>query len=123
VAEPADSRRILLAEDDENVRRLNANALIDSGYQVDAAVDGAVAWDSLQTKTYRLLITDHHMPRMSGLDLIKKMRASSMTLPVILVSGKMPAEALESNSWLQISAMLPKPYVVEDLLRIVNEVM
>lgn len=119
----AHSHRILVAEDDAGVRRLNTDALTGSGYHVDAAEDGAVAWDSLQTKAYRLLITDHNMPRMSGIELIKKMRTSSMTLPVILVSGEMPTTELEKFSWLRISATLPKPYVITDLLKIVSDVL
>jgi CheY-like chemotaxis protein len=119
----ANSPRILVAEDDAGVRRLNTDALVGLGYHVDAAEDGAVAWDSLQIKAYRLLITDHNMPRMSGIELIKKIRTSSMTLPVILVSGEMPTRELEQCSWLRISATLPKPYVVTDLLKIVNDVL
>jgi DNA-binding response OmpR family regulator len=120
---PGDSHCILVAEDDEGARRLNTDALTDSGFQVDAAKDGAVAWDSLQAKEYRLLITDHNMPGMNGIDLIKKLRTSSMALPVILVSGEMPTVELESCAWLKISATLPKPYRIKDLLRIVNDVL
>jgi DNA-binding response OmpR family regulator len=115
--------RILVAEDDEDVRRLNADALVGSGYLVDAAEDGAVAWDSLQIKVYRLLITDNNMPKMSGIELIKKMRAASITTPVILASAAIPYDAMETHSPLQINGTLPKPYNVGELLKLVSEVL
>jgi CheY-like chemotaxis protein len=114
---------ILVAEDDASVRRLNAEALAGSGYRVDAAEDGAVAWDSLQSKAYRLLITDNNMPRMSGLELIRRMRTARMTTPVILVSSAIPEAALDLHSPLHIDATLPKPYCVTDLLKMVSEVL
>ncbi|MGA2029823.1 MAG: response regulator [Verrucomicrobiota bacterium] len=124
VAKPMTSpHRILVAEDDHDVRRLNTEVLIDSGYHVDAAQDGAVAWDILQIKSYDLLITDYDMPKLSGLELVKKARAARMALPVILVSGKMPMEMLREHSWLQINATLPKPYDIMELLDTVKEVL
>ena len=71
MAKPTTSpHRILVAEDDHDVRRLNTEVLIDSGYHVDAAQDGAIAWDILQIKSYDLLITDYDMPKLSGLELV-----------------------------------------------------
>ena len=57
---------ILVAEDDPVIRRLNAEVLKNSGYRVDAATDGAVAWEALQTKSYDLLITDNATNSFTG---------------------------------------------------------
>jgi len=114
---------ILVAEDDAQVRRISTFVLSDAGYQVDAAEDGAVAWDRLQLKSYDLLITDHNMPNMSGIELIKKVRAARMALPVILISGTMPEDELKAHAWLQINATLPKPCDIVKLLRTVKEVL
>jgi DNA-binding response OmpR family regulator len=46
--------------------------LIDAGYQVDVAEDGATAWAALQLSKYDLLITDQFMPKVSGVELPKK---------------------------------------------------
>ena len=117
------THRILVAEDDVDTRRLNTEVLIGSGYKVDAAQDGEVAWEILQLKSYHLLITDHEMPNMSGIELIEKARAARMALPVIMVSGTMPVEKLEEHSRLQIDAILPKPYDIADLLKTVKKVL
>jgi YesN/AraC family two-component response regulator len=59
---------------------------------VDTAEDGEFGWEALQAKNYDLLITDNNMPKVSGLELVKKLRSARMALPVILASGAMPEE-------------------------------
>jgi DNA-binding response OmpR family regulator len=113
--------RILLADDDIYILELNTGVLIRSGYDVDTAADGVDAWQALKTRRYDLLITDNKMPRMTGLELIKKLRSEEMNLPVILVSGTMPTEELISHSWLQIDATLPKPFTFTELLDTVKK--
>jgi len=53
------SKRILVVDDDAGISQLNAKASITSGYQVDTAEDGAVAWAALQDNSYDLLIADN----------------------------------------------------------------
>jgi DNA-binding response OmpR family regulator len=115
--------KILVAEDNHDMRRLVTEVLTRSGYIVDAAEDGAAAWEILQLKSYHLLITDFDMPKMSGVELVRKARAARMTLPVIMVSGTMPENEIKQNSSLRISATLFKPFGVEDLLKTVKEVL
>ena len=116
-------RRILLVDDDLYARELNAGVLIRSGYKVDTAVDGADAWKALSDASYDLLITDNRMPRVTGLDLIKKLRSEDMTLPVILASGTVPEEELKRHPWLQLDATLPKPFTIAELLDMVKKVL
>jgi DNA-binding response OmpR family regulator len=60
---------------------------------------------------------------MSGIELIKKLHAARMALPVILVSGTIPTEKLKRHPWLQIDATLLKPYSPDELLARVREVL
>ena len=115
--------RILLVDDDRDVRSLNAEVLVRAGYHVDTAENGTSGWKALQTNRYDALITDNTMPGMTGLDLIKKLRSEDMTLSVILASGTVPAEELNRCPWLQVDALLPKPYTIAELLRTVNQVL
>jgi DNA-binding response OmpR family regulator len=116
-------RRILVVEDNYAVRRLNTGLLMDSGYEVDSAEDGEVAWDALQLNSYDLLVTENKMPKLSGVDLLRKMFAAQMTLPVIMVSQTMPMDELSREPWLQIEAMLDKSYVVAEFLATVRNVL
>jgi DNA-binding response OmpR family regulator len=115
--------RILLVDDDLYARELNAGVLLRSGYDVDTAQDGADAWKALNDASYDLLITDNRMPRVTGLDLIKKLRSEDRTLPVILASGTVPMEELTRHPWLKLDAVLPKPFTVSELLDAVRTVL
>lgn len=115
--------RILLVDDDSQLLELNAVALIRFGYDVDTAEDGAAAWQALHdiNVSYNLLITDNKMPKVTGLELIKKMRSEEMTLPVILASGTIPTEELKQYPWLLLDATLPKPFTTAELLYTVKK--
>lgn len=118
-------RRILLVDDDPQLLELNAVALIRFGYDVDTAEDGVAAWQALHDTSvrYDLLITDNKMPRVTGLELIKKMRFEEMTMPVILASGTIPTEELKQYPWLLLDATLPKPFTIAELLDTVKKVL
>ena len=116
-------QRILVVDDDGDIRRLNTEVLVGSGYKVDAAADGAVAWDILQLNSYDLLLTDYDMPKVTGVELLEKLRAAGMLLPVILASGTIPMKELSRHPWLQIDATLLKPYTPDELLARVTEVL
>ena len=114
---------ILLVDDDLYVCELNAGVLVRAGYQVDTAGDGARAWTMLQDRAYDLLITDNRMPRMTGMELIKKLRDEDRMLPVILASGTVPTEELERQPLLNPDAILSKPFTIAELLDAVKQVL
>ena len=115
--------RILVVDDEPHIRQLCTEVLIHSGYHVDTAEDGAVAWDRLQENCYDLLVTDNNMCRLTGIGLIKKLRAARMAVPVIMVSGAMPTDELNRHPWLRIDAALLKPFTVDQLVGTVREVL
>ena len=115
--------RILVVDDDIIFRQLNTEALLRSGYEVDAAEDGAAAWEALQIKAFNLLITDNNMPGLTGVELVKKLRSARMALPVILATGIFPTQELTRYPWLQPDATLLKPYTFEEMLRTVKNVL
>ena len=85
--QPNPRPRILVVEDDAVMRELNRSALTECGYHVDIAEDGAAAWAALQLNSYDLMITDNGMPKVSGIDLLKKLHAAHMALPVIMATA------------------------------------
>jgi len=115
--------RVLLVDDDRDLRSINARLLLESGYHVDTANDGASGWRALNARHYDVLITDNTMPGVTGLELIKKLRSEDMTLAVILASGTAPMDELSQNPWMQIDALLPKPYTVAQLVKTIDEVL
>ena len=117
------NHRILIVDDDTSILQLSTEVLTNSGYAVDTAEDGAAAWQALNTDNYDLLITDHNMPKVTGLELVGKLRAARMALPVILATGAMPTEELDRQPWLRIEATLLKPFTIPMLLETVQEVL
>jgi two-component system sensor histidine kinase and response regulator WspE len=83
-------RRILVVDDSVTVRELERRLLEKHGYEVDVAVDGADGLNALRTHDYQLVISDVDMPRMNGLELVKRLRDDPRLseLPVIIVSYK-----------------------------------
>jgi DNA-binding response OmpR family regulator len=116
-------RRILVVEDDRDLRQINAMVLHHAGYHVDTAVDGASGWKALKASRYDVLITDNTMPRVTGLELIMKVRSEEMPLSVILASGTAPTEELNRHPWLQLDAVLLKPYTAKAILDSVKKVL
>jgi DNA-binding response OmpR family regulator len=115
--------RILVVDDEACMRHLNAKMLMDAGYQVDAAEDGAAAWNTLQAKRYDLLITDNTMPKVSGFELIEKVRAAGMALPVIMATGAFPTAEFAKRPQLIPAATLLKPYSLAEFLGTVKSVL
>jgi DNA-binding response OmpR family regulator len=118
-----------VVDDEPDIRRLNAEVLESSGYHVDTAEDGLAGWKALHAvrhapESYALLITDHDMPGLSGLALVKKLRAARIALPVIMATGTLPTnDLLTRYPWLQPVATLIKPYSIEQLLGTVEKVL
>lgn len=112
-----------MAEDDQAICDFCAEKLADQGYRVDTAKDGAAAWDALQTNIYHLLITDHSMPKVTGVELLKKLHEARMALPVIMATGTLPKTEFIQYPWLRPSAVLIKPYTTAELLEAVKKVL
>ena len=123
------SRRILVVDGEPDVRRLNVEVLVSCGYEVNTAEDGLAGWKVLHAarhapESYDLLITDHDMPGLSGLALVKKARAARMALPVIMATGTLSTEDLFSRyPWLHPAVALVKPYSTDQLLGTVEKVL
>jgi two-component system sensor histidine kinase and response regulator WspE len=83
-------KRILVADDSITVREKERSLLENKGYQTDTAVDGMDAWRLLNTNSYDMVLSDVDMPRMNGIELVRRIRQDIRfkALPVIIVSYK-----------------------------------
>lgn len=79
--------RVLVAEDTGVLRMIIVRVLKSLGVQnVVEAVDGAEAWQEFQANSFDLVITDWHMPRINGMDLLKLLRARDKDVPILMVT-------------------------------------
>lgn len=80
--------RILIAEDDAELRELFEHVLTKSGYDVSGVADGKQAFDALAADYYDLVISDIMMPVMDGYELVRSMRESGFNTPVMMITAK-----------------------------------
>jgi DNA-binding response OmpR family regulator len=114
------SHRALVVDDVPEICRLNSDLLKDLDFEVDMAEDGVAAWKLLGKNDYNLMITDNRMPRMSGVELLKKLYVNRRFVPTIMATGTMPDEQATSQPWFQGVTTLIKPYTLEELLAAVK---
>lgn len=114
----AERPRILVVEDDPDIRTVMADALGAAGYAVDVAGDGAEGLAALRHATYALVILDLMMPQVDGLDLLRQGTAGGASLPPVLVVSAAPPEGLLAAKALG-AAYLRKPFDLDVLLSMV----
>jgi PAS domain S-box-containing protein len=115
------SSRILVVDDEKAVRNLHVEVLTAAGYEVMAVADGALAWDAIQTQYFDLMITDNSMPKVTGVEVINKLIAANIRLPVIMATGALPQHEFRRNPWLNNIAILEKPVSNSTLLSTVEK--
>jgi CheY-like chemotaxis protein len=117
------SHRILVVDDDKDTRQLSVDVLTGSGYEVEGVKDGAAGWEALLTYDYDLIITDNKMPRMTGVEMIGKLRSAKMAVPVIMATRHLPTYEFAEKPWLKPDAMLQRPFSNDELLATVKNVL
>ena len=116
----ADLSTILLAEDDDALRSAMKRALVEQGYEVVEASDGAIALrlGVERSNLIGLLVTDIIMPHLDGIELAEKLQKKSPGLKVLYMSGYVESTLLNSDP--SISLLL-KPFDPEALVAKVRE--
>jgi CheY-like chemotaxis protein len=116
--------KILVAEDSPDTLEAILLVLEGAGHTVFTARDGDQALVLLGERQYDLAVLDIWMPRRSGLDVLKSLRAQVEDLPVILVSGGGPGATLEQATAIadlyRADKVIYKPFEDEDLLSAVD---
>ena len=108
--------RILLVEDDPRITRKVAAVLKDAGYAVDHVADGEDAWFRGDTEDYDLAVLDLGLPKMDGLAVLRKWRATGRDLPVLILTARGAwAERVEGID-AGADDYLAKPFAMEELL-------
>ena len=107
---------ILVVEDNAGLRRLIGIHLRRAGYEVSEAADGQAALDLLEHSRAHLIITDVMMPRLDGYGLIRELRESGDTTPVLMVTVKDSFDDMRTGFHAGADDYLTKPVNFEELL-------
>lgn len=119
------TKTILVADDESHILHVVSLKLRNAGYNVVTARDGQEAFELAQQQHPDLLITDYHMPQLSGIELCQKLKQDPATsmIPAIMLTARgyqlEPGDTEKSG----ILKMLSKPFSPRQLLSTVNEVL
>ena len=102
--------KILVVDDDGQVRRLLKMLVSDAGYTPVFAENGEDACACFQTEAFALVVTDLNMPGMDGQTLIAKIRERNNTIPIILVTGNSGKNVVDNTWEEQPTAIIGKPF-------------
>jgi DNA-binding response OmpR family regulator len=120
---PAPNAIILLLVADPAMRTAMDDALREAGYLVSAAADLGTAVDRLKEMRFDLLITRPYVQSMPGHMAADYLRTKSPGLPVMIVGGFMEDDQVNAINEVELFHIFPKPFLREDLLAKVSEVL
>jgi CheY-like chemotaxis protein len=113
-------KRVLVAEDDDVARDMLSAILVQAGYMVHAVRDGQEALAELKRRHFDVVVTDYHMPRLNGMELLSLSRVVSPDTAVIMISGDQ-AELSHLMDQRGMYAWIPKPYDTWFLLEVIRD--
>ncbi len=117
----AEKARILIVDDDENIRKTMKAILEDEDYSVDVATNGKEAIEMSNEKIYNLALLDIRLPDMEGIDLLRLLKEYVPRTRKIMVTGYPTIQNAMTAINKNADAYLLKPVDIEKLLEVVKE--
>lgn len=108
--------KILIAEDDRELRQLFSHVLIKNGYRVTGVANGQQALDALDTDYYDMIISDIMMPVMDGYTLVRMLRESGSTTPVLMITAKDAFDDMRLGFQSGVDDYMVKPINVNEMV-------
>jgi DNA-binding NtrC family response regulator len=114
--------KILVVDDESNLRLVVQKELSRQGHQVETAADGETAWTLLEETDFDVLLCDINMPRLDGISLLRRLREKSQNPPeVIMLTGQATVESAIEAMKLGAYDYLTKPYRIVELAALVSQ--
>ena len=118
VSQTGERPRVLVVDDEANIRDLLSKTLALADYDVDVVPDGHEALERMKSQSYNLLITDLKMPGLDGMAVISEARRMNRQLPVIVITGFSTETAAIEAANIGVSGYLTKPFKVPKVLEV-----
>ncbi len=113
--------RILVVDDEENIRVMLAAVLKKQGYDVDAVSNGAHALEALKKRPYDLVVSDFRMPEMDGLELLRQIRELRIRTTVIMITAYGGNDQMTEALRLGAHDYISKPFRAEEILLVIKK--
>jgi CheY-like chemotaxis protein len=126
---PQSRGRVLVVDDNSELRELIGDALVHEGYEVTLASDGSKGVEALRSGTTDLAITDIFMPEKDGIEVIGLLKKEFPDTPILAISGAVRHSSRAGVDYLSIARkfgadrVLRKPFQIDELLDAVREVL
>ncbi len=117
-----DSKSILVVDDEKDICDLLSLELIDQGFTYFIAHSVSEAVHILKNSTVDLVITDIRMPHKSGIELLKELRLSDQTLPVVFMTGFADISDSEAMG-MGASAVVAKPFEMSEMVKVCSDIL
>ncbi|AHA27734.1 cell cycle two-component system response regulator CpdR [Candidatus Liberibacter americanus] len=117
------NQKIILAEDDNDMRNFLIKALGKAGYEVTPCSNGAIAYKKICEEPFSLLLTDIVMPEMDGIELARKATEIDPDLKVMFITGFAAVALNPGSSAPKNAKVLSKPFHLKDLVNEVNRLL
>ena len=114
-------KKILVVDDNENIRVILKQMLEDGGYAVQTAKGGGEALENMKTGHFDMVIADINMPDMNGFELLEKTKKAYPQVPVIFITAYRKDQTLVRSVKEGLSDYIEKPFKMDEVLSIVKE--
>lgn len=115
--------KLLVVDDEESVRGLICRILRDSGYDVDAAVDGKDALDKVAANRPHLIVLDLMMPELDGWGVVEALRKRGDPPPVLMLTARSDYDTFARAVRQGVTAFISKPFRLQELLAAVRKIL
>jgi DNA-binding NtrC family response regulator len=106
---------VLIVEDEQDIRDVLAEMIEMFGYRAALLENGLDAWNRISVENFDVVVTDLGLPGMNGIDLLKKMRAHDIDIPVLIITGVGFESKLHEFTGFLSWDYLQKPFKMNDL--------
>ncbi|MAT97618.1 MAG: two-component system response regulator [Anaerolineaceae bacterium] len=117
--------KILIAEDDQDIRELVVLTLQFSGFDVVSVEDGSLAVEKAQAQSFDLILMDVRMPRMTGYEACRRLKEmdSTKNIPIIFLSAKGQEQEIQTGLNAGAADYILKPFAPDTLVNTINKVL
>jgi CheY-like chemotaxis protein len=115
--------KILVVDDQESMRHIISGMLEEKGHSVVSAEDGAEAFDKFQESSFDLIVADVNMPKLNGLDFLKKVKTAKPATKVVFVTGMLEETIKLGAEKFGLDGLIIKPFEKPAALDTINKVL
>ena len=120
---PNKKEKILIVEDDQEMRVFIANVLKEAGYLVTATVDSYVGIEMALSNTYNLIILEEKLSIINGKAFVRILKSQKIQVPILLLSDTLTNQAREYFQNFKIKGFILKPFRIETLMKHVRDIL